>query len=172
MDRDTQNRLRDTCFRGRHHELAGNFCRWENPSDLEHDLEFGKLMLNDVLELATRVEDKAGNNTSQRTCIAFHDFVGWESTDSLDHYKPDELEEVDLQPDGKACIAMRVKLDRGDILAPRTQMLTVAYNLVWERRGWRVMVRNMYPGLDVGPLRRSMSLRKNVVFFDFNHPGA
>ncbi len=164
---DTEARLRGTCFRGAQKRVAGNFSLWGNAYDLITDGHVHEQLLDDVLETA---EEGSVKRIVRRSVTIFHtEYVGWESTDDMGNYPEDVVEQYYHNP---KCSWLRIIPGRRDICAPRTNALTIVYELRFEKDGWVVIVWSIYPGVDVGKLKGNVTEREGRVFFDWNHPGA
>jgi hypothetical protein len=100
--------------------------------------------------------------------ICFSEKIGWSNTDDLEGYTADMLEL--FEPNGRS-VGYRVKLDRTDLEAPRTNIVTVIYEFRDEPQGPVAVVHSIYPGKNIGVVRGEISKDKAVVFFDYNHPG-
>ncbi len=160
---DAEARLAKTCFRGVHSKLGGNFFKWESVSHLFSDWIIVKELLDEVEEQIAKRE--FGTNSVQ---IEYDEPVGWSSTEKLEHFKPEDLE--DFEPN-KRSVAKRVKTTRTDILAPQTSFVTIVYELKPEGREYVVLIRSVYPGEDIGELAGDITAEEGCVFFDWNHPG-
>jgi hypothetical protein len=159
----TEERLVKTCFRGIDVKLAGNFLRWNSSFELLSDAHVKYMFIRDI--------DEAFRNNSwnNSVCIEYGLPVGWSGTDDVSKYSQSDLE--DFEPNRRSR-ASRVRLDRRDLLAPKTDLLTIVYELKREETGYIVaVVHSIYPGKDIGELRGDITQSEQVVFFDWNHPG-
>jgi hypothetical protein len=100
--------------------------------------------------------------------IKFNEWIGWSSTDDRILHANICLEPFAIN--GRAT-GYRIRPDRKDILAPKTKIMTIIYNLAFEANQLLVHIVSMYPGPDIGELIEDVSEREGVVFFDWNHPG-
>lgn len=197
----TQRRLSDTCFRGGDKEVAGNFAFWHSFQEMLADEVFLDAFLADILDVIeySDVDDpdecpddnepdderwNGGRNSTHRLTIEYPEDVGWDSAvNSLDsgldgHWcpkcrRPDSRLVEWFNPNyRKDATALRVRLNRKDVLAPLTDCITLVYQIKFESGiGWKVIVHTVYPGDDIGPLRGNISNREGIVMFDFKHPG-
>ena len=160
---DMEIRLKGKCFRGLYERKAGNFLNWRSASEVFRDPHILREFLRDVVDALV-----AGTQMN-RVEILHHSNVGWSSTMPGTPRKPDYVEP--FHPTRRS-YAWRVKLDRTDILAPRTDLATIVYELKREDGRLVAIVQSIYPGPDVGEIEGNVSYRERVVFFDFSHPGA
>ena len=160
---DTEIRLKGKCFRGRHERKAGNFLNWRSASEVFRDPHILREFLRDV---ADALAAGAQLNSVE---IRHHSNVGWSSTMPATPRKPDYVER--FNPNRRS-IAWRVKLDRTDVLAPRTDLVTIVYEVKHEDGRLVAIIHSTYPGEDVGEIEGNVSYRERVVFFGFSHPGA
>lgn len=173
----TRNRLTRTCFRGTDRRLAGNFSTFVNSEDvLQNESVLSGLrpsIMESFREFREVAEEEKGTrlNTFSET-IQINHVVGWESTGSLGDYNESDLEP--FHPNGRSH-ALRVKLDRIDILAPKTDLVTIIYEIEHKGRnpnfGWNIIIHSMYPGVDIGDLYDDITEREKRIFFHWNHPG-
>lgn len=159
----TEDRLAATCFRGRDKKLAGNFSCYDSVDAVFADPLVFK-------QFVGAVESDVTENMFQTNSITINhtENIGWESTDLLDDYDLDMLEP--FNPNRKSS-ALRVRLDRTDILATRADKLTIVYELRREGRNLAAIIHSIYPGEDVGEICGNITERENRVFFDWGHPG-
>lgn len=163
---ETQRRLYTTCFRGTSLPLAGNFLRWDRAYDLLSDPEVSLHLANELTELWEMRELQFGTHSLN---ILHSTPVGWESTAPLQDYAKTDLEEFDLN---RRSWGLRVKPSRTDLLAPKTNELSIVYEFKSEDGEPTAIIHSMYPGSDVGELYGNVTNREKRVFFDWNHPGA
>lgn len=165
----TVERLSGTCFRGRDRALAGNFSRFERAEDVFNEEEILTELLDGILwEIQEMRDEKSRNMTFSRT-VDFGAPVGWESTDRAERYPAEALEPFKPNRNSNA---LRVKLERGDIRAPVTNLITFVFQIRKENYEWTVIIHSMYPGEDIGNLKGNVTKRENRVFFSWEHPGA
>jgi hypothetical protein len=125
-------------------------------------------LLNDALEAADELGALA--SIQRRLSFTYPGVVGWDSTAPRAHFRSTDLEP--FSPN-RWSAAMRVRPDRMRLLAPRTSLVTVAYELRCTMEdGFIVQIWTVYPGVDIGALQGNVTIRENRVFFDWNHPGA
>jgi hypothetical protein len=158
-----KERLKSTCFRGKDKPLAGNFFRWESVEKMFSD----DIIVNDFV---SEIRDADLNREFETLSFEFDCGVpvGWASTDELDSYDEDDLEQ--FQPNRRST-AMRVRLDRRDIPAPKVNRVTFVVENKVEAGTAVVVLHSVYPGGDIGKLSEDITSREGVVFFDWNHPG-
>lgn len=162
--RTTEERLWSKCFRGTALPLAGNFQRWCSADQLFRDREVMEHFLTELDELWSKQEF----GTSSVSIV--HSMpVGWESTDELQSYTKDDLEEFHLN---RKSWGLRVKPSRTDLLAPKTHEFTLVFEFKSEGDEAVAVVHSIYPGKDIGELDRDVTDREKRVFFDWEHPGA
>ncbi len=156
-------RLAGTCFRGKSKVLAGNFCRWINHNEMfdPNDTYIQDQLLGDV-------EEATGKSRKNSFSIQFDEFIGWSSTDDRILHADISLEPFAIN--GRAT-GYKIRADRQDILAPKTKLLTIIYNLAFEANQLLVHIVSMYPGPDIGELVGDVSEREGIVFFGWKHPG-
>jgi len=159
-------RLEKTCFRGKEFNRAGNFCLWDNMEDLLKN----PLILPELLAEADE-HWRAKDFTTFSICIEYPKPVGWESTAPQGNYDPSDLEY--FEPTHRSS-GLRVKLDRREIKAPATNLVTVIYEFRPDRDEPDLpvaIVHSIYPGQDIGEMVDNVTERENRIFFDFKHPG-
>jgi hypothetical protein len=161
--RPTEERLRAKCFRGKHLALAGNFYLWDSAESLFRDRTVIDQLLEELHDLWTK-RDLGTHSQS----ITHELVVGWESTDPLENYAPDDLE---LFNPNRRSQGLRVKLHRTDLFAPKTQELTLVYELKSEDSNPVVIIHSIYPGIDIGELDGNVTQREERVFLDWTHQG-
>jgi len=159
----TEERLAGTCFRGKSKNLAGNFCRWENGSELFADRSVLSKFLREIQEAFW-----VGDYTSS-ICFEFDSAVGWTGTDKREGYRGEDLEEFNPNRRSRA---LRVKLTSLHVPVPTTRLITFVCEIKEEGEKIVVIVHSVYPGRDIGELRGYITEREHCVFFDWNHPGA
>lgn len=164
---ETEVRLRDTCFRGQNVHKAGNFIRWTSIRDMLRNDHF---VYRNLLAEIDAAWTTTGAGTYSFT-ISHSAMIGWETTQPLENFKPEDLRVFRLARRGHA---MAVKPERTELLAPQTKEVTFVYQLKHDdqmKGRLLVLIRSLYPGKDVGALRGDVSQRTQRAFFDFNHPG-
>lgn len=161
---ETEERLKTTCFRGTRLACAGNFSKWNSVYELfDH-----RGVLNEFIDHLAELYAKQRIGTAS-VQIVVPDTVGWSSTDDLEKYDDDLVEF--FRPNRRSS-GLRVKRKYQVILAPKTNKLTIVFELKLEDDKPVAIVHSIYPGEDIGELRGQVSFREGVVFFDFQHPGA
>lgn len=160
----TEERLATRHFRNRIN-VASNFAVWRNAAQVFANAEVMQQLLADV---GKAFKASRWQNSVE---IDLDSPVGWSGTDDVDRYRSDDLE--DFIPGKREWnTAKRVKLDRTDLRAPATTILTIIYDIRRELEGpIMVTVRSMYPGYDIGELAGDITGREKCVFFDWDHPG-
>lgn len=160
---ETRNRLAGTCFRGRFKPLAGNFIQFQDCLDVfRRDGVIVDELVNSAGE-TYREHDKTDS-----VCIECESLVGWSGTDHRGKYFAQEVEPYEPN---RHSFVWRVRLDRRDLKAPLTKLVTVVYEVKVEADMIVIIVWSIYPGQDIGPLRGDVSGREGIVMFDWNHPG-
>jgi hypothetical protein len=155
----TARRLDQTCFRGRHLALAGNFSRWASADELFDDTLVLRRLFRDMGD---------ADDGTNRMSIRYHQIVGWASVDQRIGYPDDALEE--FHPNSHS-VALRLRLDRPEYLAPRTDWLTIVYELKHEDIGLVAVIHSIYPGDDIGELDGDITEREGCVFFSWQASG-
>ncbi len=157
-------RLASTCFRGIKKKRAGNFCLWYNPHKMFSDCPY---LASEIVDDAREAWSKESKTSSMP--VECREIIGWSSTDNLSKYQQNGcLESFSL---GNNARGLRIKKNRRDILAPKTSVITLIYELKREQNQFVIVIHSMYPGPDIGELVGDVSEREKVVFFDWNHPG-
>ncbi len=159
-------RLTGTCFRGKSKALAGNFCRWVNYNEMFDPND--RFILDQIINDAEVAVKKGCKKNS--FSIQFEDWIGWSSTDDRMVHENYRLEHFKIN---RRASGFRIRPDRKDVLAPKTRILTIIYEVKYEYENGRItlIIRSMYPGPDIGELVGDVSEREKFVFFGWNHPG-
>lgn len=163
--RETEDRLAKTCFRGlpRQVALAGNFAEWRYLREVIEAVD-----VDLIGDMETHLEQSAFG-THYFTTI-YPAPVGWESTDDHDTAKyPAEV--LEQTPIGSRGTGLKVKREHTELRAPRTDQVTVVYELKRDDPYPTAIIWSVYPGMSIGSLRGDVSARENCVFFDWGHPG-
>ena len=143
--------------------LAGNFSKWDSLSDMLEDTVVQAKFLKDVKHAWEEQDfDPLSFN------IDYEEWVGWSSTDRLEHYPKDALEEFNPN---KRSVALRVKPALTQFLAPQTSRITFIYRLQLLEVTPRLFLFSVYPGEDIGHKYQNVTEREGVIFFDWDHPG-
>lgn len=171
--RKTRLRLNGTCFRGVHNELAGNFSKWNTFEEFAYDddFDFGDEMYKSIVSTLNESRDcKMGVVT-----LDFEETIGWESTDSIELYDPNNLES--FNPNNRS-VGLRVAKHLIDIKAPKTSLVSIVYGILNDGHNILASILTIYPGKYIGPLRdpnggdhEDITKREGRVFFDWYHPG-
>ena len=164
VPQDVIDRLSKTCFRGTHVQCAGNFFRWSGADTLLEDAFVQQLLDQKMEELWTKWRLGIGS-----LLVVYHSQVGWESTVPLKLHRRHLLER--FKPNHKSR-SLRVKLLLHGVTAPKTNLITIVYDFKLEEGEPTMIIRSIYPGLDIGPLAGDVTRRTQRVFFDWDHPGA
>lgn len=159
----TMDRLSKTCFRGREVQCAGNFHRWTGANYLLRDEHILTVLLREIEEVA-----KNPSEGSESVTIEYSVFVGWESTADKGTYLETDLEE--FSPN-RHSIALRLKTNRTDLQSPQTRDVTIIFEFHLERDTPTILIKSIYPGVDIGELDGDVTRREGRVSFDWNHPG-
>jgi hypothetical protein len=159
----TAERLATKCFRGRDSRRAGNFINWRNSMQVLADSHVICYLLKELNESWEKKEFGVVSFS-----IELPHPVGWESTDDIKHYSNEVLERFELN---RRSNALRVKISRQDILAPKTNKVTIVAEFKTLKELPVLMVYSMYPGVDVGELEGDVTGREGRIFFDWDHPG-
>ncbi len=176
-----QQRLSRERFRGRDLRRAGNFCRFETLNDLFQDEEFIDKLAFECMGVLQGVDLKKSTSAFYIE-VEYSGFVGWSCTDDLANYQHrfDTLEPYQVN---FTCHGLRVRPECTHVLAPKTKIITVACQFQKWPNGIGAIVRTLYPGPSIGPLRPDskdlwscnnlvdLSKREQIVFFDPQHPG-
>jgi hypothetical protein len=159
----TEKRLRSTCYRGPMIRRAGNFMRFNSSDDLLGDQIVINALLSDLDKLWRR--KWRGHYRFSITCP---DFVGWESTAPLKNFAPTDLEP--FEPNKKSS-ALRVRLDRPDLVAPKTREIVIIAEVRQENGNPVIILHSAYPGKEIGQLEGNITEREGRVFFTWEHLG-
>lgn len=160
----TENRLGNTCFRGKISALAGNFLHWETIEEVCEDDYIMKPMLARVVDLLN--EQKLGVH---RVSINQDIDIGWESTDELSTFSADELEE--FKPNSRSNAFRVINPSQLGRKAPKTNKVTVIFELKLWGNVPVITILSLYPGEDIGELAGNITEQTKRVFYDWNHPG-
>lgn len=160
----TRIRLAGTCFRPTAEPLAGNFAHIRSVQDLL-DAECGRV-LADLAEDVERRFRASGRGT-YRLQVQLDKHVGWASTAPIESIAPSELEEFRPNRRSRAKRVISTSAQR----APKTNLVTIVYQIEKEPRQIAALIHSVYPGPDVGELKGDVSDREGVAFFGWDHPG-
>ncbi len=160
----TENLMKSkTCFRGKNKALAGNFSSFDNSDDVfKQSIVLEELLL----DLPEAIKENFRLNS---ITIEFDSMVGWSGTDHIKKYGTADLERFNLN---KKAIGLRVKINRRRILAPKTNLMTIVYEVKKENNKILIIIHSFYPGPDIGEILGNVSKREQCVFFDWDHPGS
>lgn len=159
---DTRVRLSSRCFRGISCKVASNFKKWWDVESLLNDSFIKEELRRKVLNHSVD-----GEGTYSIT-ITYPEIVGWSGTDDIEKYSPDSYAEY--HPNRKSTV-MRIIPKRTDILAPVTHKVTFVYELKHEDGELVMVIHSIYPGEDIGPLEGNITALRDLVMFDWYHPG-
>lgn len=159
----TFDRLRNTCFRGPAIVRAGNFSAWYGAKEFLRDERVQSAIISEMRELS-----KPGISETHSVEIEFDQSIGWSSTDDLSKFPMEHLLPFALN---RKAYGLKVKPEHAQYLAPKTNVVTIIFELKDEGDSYTAVVHSTYPGKDVGELSDNVSARENVVFFDWSHPG-
>lgn len=157
------NRLRNTCFRGPSIVRAGNFSAWYGAKEFLRDERVQSAIISEMRELS-----KPGISETHSVEIEFDRPIGWSSTDDLSKFPLEHLEHITLN---QRAWGLKVKHGGVEYFAPRTNIVTIIFELKDEGNSYTAIVHSTYPGKDVGELFGNVSARENVVYFEWTHPG-
>ncbi len=160
---EARERFAERRFKGVDVAVAGNFSRWATLQDFMDD-EFVLDAIDKEIEKTYRKDNFRTNSFE----IRFDEPIGWSNTDDLEMYTEEMLERY--EPNRRS-VGYRVKLDRTDLKAPRTNVVTVTYEFRDEPDYPVAVIHSIYPGENIGVVRGEISKDNAVVFFDYNHPG-
>ena len=141
---------------------AGNFSRWDDAKEAIRN--------DDLIARLTTALEKSDHYGQFRVCITMPYPIGWLSTvpEGM-HLTTEDVEPFKLN--GKQ-IALRVRKERADILAPQTRMITLVGQLIQRGNTSVCLIYTMYPGRDIGSLRSLHNFDSTHIFFDWSHPGS
>ena len=168
----TLKRLNKTCFRNvEQRNLAGNFLYWNSVEELCSDRKVIRILLNEV-------ENRYINNGPgfYSVSIESDDVIGWAMNIPMSEFG---YSSHYLRP---FCFSQHARGNRVgkqylDIPAPKTKIMTIAFEIVEESNPktkkfeLAVMLLEVYPGDDFGDLTGDVSKRENRIFFAPTHPG-
>ncbi|MCC7522273.1 hypothetical protein IT407_00505 [Candidatus Uhrbacteria bacterium] len=159
-------------FRGRGTRLAGNFSRWESPNQVLRDRSFSEIfhaVCYDILTELERNPPRYSSDYDQRFNIPFPGIVGWSGTAPRGYVNGAELELFDLNKHARG-----FKVMDSEPLAPVTRLVSCSTRFRFHEADPHnrvLMLYNLAPGPSVGELHGNVSLREDIVFFDFLHRG-
>ncbi len=160
---EAEKRITEKRFKGADKPIAGNFSRWSSIKELMEDPRISSKLLTEFHEAC---KDEVFGTVSFE--VDFGDVVGWTNTDDVSKYDIDALER--FEPNRRST-AMRVKLDRVDLKAPKTNFVTFVCEMRDEPDVPTFVIHSIYPGNDIGEVSGDMTEEEKIVFFDWNHPG-
>jgi len=160
----TEERLAKTCFRGKGRPLAGNFARWTQIEQVCSD----SLVQQALLDFAVDMFDQ-GRIGFRRLTVTAETDIGWESTDTVDLFSPDELE--DFEPNSRSRAKRVILPSRLGRKAPKTNLVTFALKLTREEGALVVSILTVYPGVDIENVSGPVTENTGRVFYDWDHPG-
>ena len=167
LDPEDERKTNAINFRGQENRLAGNFSRWVSVRHLFLDSGVVDNFLEGLDEIWS---ENKGKSSTDSLNLEYESMVGWECTDELELYEPEELEPFEPNEESTA---MMVKEGRDMYLAPRTKLVTIVFEFIADRPKSvaKVLIHRVYPGRDVGDLFGDITLREGRVFFNLDHPG-
>ncbi len=161
-------RLMKISFRGQSTRRAWN-TTWRSPEIWLQDPQTCLQMDAEILMIVTNLRIPEEKKVMLRMRLEYERPIGWSSTDDLSRYDLADYEE--FAPD-KHSVVLRIKSSRGKLKAPRTDVMTVIYELEFKPgTGWVATIQDAYPGNDVGEPKGNVSERENRVFFNPKHAG-
>jgi hypothetical protein len=160
---EAEQRLSQTCFRGAHCRCAGNFFRFESAIAVFNCEEVWRPFSEEILEMWEK--NDFGFSSFSILCDRP---VGWSSTMPIESVGLEGCEQ--FNPNRRSS-GLRVKINRRNIMAPTTSIITFVVEFRSEDNVPAVVIHSMYPGVDIGKLVGNVTEREGVVFFDWNHPG-
>lgn len=159
-------------FRGRSSRRAGNFSRWESPNEVLRDRRFSEIFHAVCFDILTELErhpPKYSSDYDQRFSIPFPGIVGWSGTVPRSYVNGVELESFDINKNARG-----FKVMDSMPLAPVTRLVSCSTRFRFHEadpHNHVLMLYNLAPGPSVGELQGNVSLREDIVFFDFLHRG-
>jgi len=160
----TERSLTGSCFREKGRSLAGNFCEWNTVDDVFNDDLFRAEFLE---EIEMMVRNEAFNKHS--VTISHDVKLGWESTDDITQFDPEELE--CYKPNDHSQSLRVINPNRMDRKAPLTNKVTIVYYLDLQGGKPRVTIESLYPGIDIGELEGDITGREGRVLYGWTHAG-
>ncbi len=168
MRNATENRLANRCFRRNKIPKAGMFRHWRSATQLFQDTTILERFVGEV-QRCLREEAIDGSGATFSAMIVCPDPVGWASTAPRGDFSSEQLEYFRINDRAQG---FRVRPEYDALRAPLTNTITFVYELKIESGNPVAVIHSLYPGKDIGELRGDVSARENIVFFDWDHPGA
>ena len=160
---ETETRITNKVFRkGPKMRQANNFTRWKSLRNFFRDSTILEHLFADIEDFRHKKDRDVGLE------IDYMQVVGWAGTDDRAKY-PNPTLHV-FHPTKKSS-GLRVNLDRTDIPAPTTELVTIIYKLQVEQSKVTAIIQDVHPGKDVGEFWGDMTEREECVFFHNLHPG-
>ena len=150
-------------FKGGHVRCAGNFFKWTCIDELFGERDF----IDAIFEDASDAFGEGHIGTSSFS-YNFRCPVGWSSTAPIHDFRREYFEKFYIN---KWSSGQRIRRNRTDLRAPKTDLVTVIYELKDEGEKIVIVIHSLYPGMDIGELKGDVSQREGCVFFDWDHPG-
>ncbi len=164
MPHQHAQRLKTTCFRGKHCHQAGNFFAWNNFAEFLRDTEVHQLLQTELEELI----EQGKTDQHHRIELEFSRNIGWDSCVDKNVLSPDELGACETRPLNKHSCALFVK--EGVMDAPITEILTMVVQMIHDIH-WKFIIRTIYPGPDCGHLSGNLTEKHSLVFLSWANPG-
>ncbi len=159
IQRRVYEKIDKTHFVGEGTCTAGNFSKWFSLWDLLSDEETVRLLLEDAEDA-----QKVGHLGESVLEVESEEIMGWSWTDRRSRYSLADLEPFTTAGGGNA---LRVRGDRVDLTAPKTNVFTIVFKYFIEHSERTMVITSIYPGEDCGNITENESL----VFFAPGHPG-
>lgn len=163
-DKNVEDRLRRTCFRGPRVKRAGNFSQWDSLEQLLRDPDVQKKFMFHIESLWKKRQ--FGRDSFE---IQYHAVVGWSESASSTGYDPFNLEKFQWNRDGWG---KRVKEVCKNLPAPQTDCFTIVFRLTSDHRRPVVYINSLHLGPNYWPPKGDVTERTQLVFFGPQHLGA
>jgi hypothetical protein len=187
----TFRRLQSTCFR--EGGYAGSFVHWRSLEEVLRNPTVREQLLAEALKVIERNEGtRQRDRGTQEVTLEAGAVIGWGSTtppltenrafrkywsaiadevwDTSQPLPPKVRKKVESFQPNNFSIAWCFKKDAG-MLAPQTSLLTMHYKIFLEKGRWRIKVRALYPGPNLGRIAGRPSEEKGIIFFYWSNPG-
>ena len=171
----TVTQLQTKCFRGSDLRKAGKFIEWRSIEAILRDpLMLGELITEILEQIDRMLKENVHFETGYTLTIEHDKPIGWSSTTLPGTFIPTDavLERFKVDHWTRA---MRFTPAKTHMHAPLTKNVTFELDFhLKPRMGWLVSIRSIYPGdmLEKGGYNRPITIDpKELVFFDWNHPG-
>jgi hypothetical protein len=150
-------------FKCKNVRCAGNFFKWACIGELFDEQDF----IDAIFKDASVAFGERHIGTSSFS-YNFRCPVGWSSTAPIHNFRREDFERFCIN---KWSSGQRIRRNRTDLRAPKTDLVTVIYELKDEGEKIVIVIHSLYPGMDIGELKGDVSQREGCVFFDWDHPG-